>query len=316
MDSQVDFRYEMERLIMFEDRGLYTDVVGNNPSLAEILAWTGFYPTDEENVVRCTFCSGSLDVMETNDPQLYHYENYWAVCPFVRGLGTLNVPRSGNNLPYPDPTPPPYLAAIAGPGLEDFIAVESDEEDSHDGPEFSEEETEVLTTRTASMELGVVENTRVFRPYYQDESHRRESFYDRERPWRHHESYPVEEMIKAGFFYLMNEYSGDRIGKVQCFHCNVVIGGWNVRAKSPLEWHKEAVESSGRPCPFVQVACVPSQEEELDVDLTCVVCCEQRRSVVYLPCGHLITCNTCATRFETCAICRVPLKGFVNCYIA
>ncbi|XP_076466319.1 E3 ubiquitin-protein ligase XIAP-like [Babylonia areolata] len=44
----------------------------------------------------------------------------------------------------------------------------------------------------------------------------------------------------------------------------------------------------------------------------CKICCDREVSIVYLPCGHLVTCGTCAPTVSTCPVCRVTIAGQVR----
>ncbi len=36
----------------------------------------------------------------------------------------------------------------------------------------------------------------------------------------------------------------------------------------------------------------------------CVVCLDNHRNTVFVPCGHLVTCNACSIEINECPICR------------
>ncbi|XP_068144797.1 death-associated inhibitor of apoptosis 2 [Drosophila tropicalis] len=46
----------------------------------------------------------------------------------------------------------------------------------------------------------------------------------------------------------------------------------------------------------------------------CKVCLDNEVAVVFLPCGHLVTCNQCA-RVVECPLCRTPIKGYVRAFL-
>ncbi|CAH8681183.1 unnamed protein product [Schistosoma rodhaini] len=50
-----------------------------------------------------------------------------------------------------------------------------------------------------------------------------------------------------------------------------------------------------------------------DIDLEwreCLVCSERNRSTVILPCGHIITCETCTPLIKKCLLCRQRIAGY------
>ncbi len=44
-------------------------------------------------------------------------------------------------------------------------------------------------------------------------------------------------------------------------------------------------------------------EEKMQLD-ECMVCSDQKRDMLSLPCGHITTCSGCAVRVKKCLICR------------
>jgi hypothetical protein len=46
----------------------------------------------------------------------------------------------------------------------------------------------------------------------------------------------------------------------------------------------------------------------------CVICLENQRTIVLIPCGHAVLCHTCNT-VETCPICRGNITDRVNLYL-
>ncbi|CAH8870153.1 unnamed protein product [Trichobilharzia szidati] len=50
-----------------------------------------------------------------------------------------------------------------------------------------------------------------------------------------------------------------------------------------------------------------------DIDLEwreCLVCSERNRSTIMLPCGHIITCETCTPLIKKCLLCRQRITGY------
>ncbi|XP_017148642.1 death-associated inhibitor of apoptosis 2 [Drosophila miranda] len=48
----------------------------------------------------------------------------------------------------------------------------------------------------------------------------------------------------------------------------------------------------------------------------CKVCLDEEVGVVFLPCGHLATCNQCAPSVAICPLCRADIKGFVRTFLS
>ena len=46
----------------------------------------------------------------------------------------------------------------------------------------------------------------------------------------------------------------------------------------------------------------------------CVICCDQDKDCVYLPCRHNTACIKCSKNLKECPICRVKIEDFVRIY--
>lgn len=44
----------------------------------------------------------------------------------------------------------------------------------------------------------------------------------------------------------------------------------------------------------------------------CKMCCTERVSIVFLPCGHLVSCGQCSPALRKCPMCRQGIKGTVR----
>lgn len=49
-------------------------------------------------------------------------------------------------------------------------------------------------------------------------------------------------------------------------------------------------------------------------DRECKICYDNEADIVFLPCGHLTTCATCATRVRSCPICRSHIHNKIKTY--
>jgi len=55
--------------------------------------------------------------------------------------------------------------------------------------------------------------------------------------------------------------------------------------------------------------------EKLQNERMCKICWENEVSVVFLPCGHLSSCSTCAPAFKDCPICRRRIEQVVKTFL-
>ncbi|WAR06732.1 BIR7A-like protein [Mya arenaria] len=58
------------------------------------------------------------------------------------------------------------------------------------------------------------------------------------------------------------------------------------------------------------------ENQELKEQRLCKICMVSDANVVFLPCGHLVSCAACAPALQLCPICRATIRGTVRTYIA
>ena len=44
----------------------------------------------------------------------------------------------------------------------------------------------------------------------------------------------------------------------------------------------------------------------------CVICCENEKNAIFLPCKHNSTCMKCATKLKNCPICREKIENYIQ----
>lgn len=44
----------------------------------------------------------------------------------------------------------------------------------------------------------------------------------------------------------------------------------------------------------------------------CVICYENEKNAIFLPCKHNSTCMKCATKLKNCPICREKIQNFIK----
>lgn len=56
------------------------------------------------------------------------------------------------------------------------------------------------------------------------------------------------------------------------------------------------------------------QTNKLRDALLCQICCDEQLSIVFLPCGHSMTCPSCATALTNCPLCRKRIEASVRAF--
>jgi E3 ubiquitin-protein ligase MUL1 len=59
------------------------------------------------------------------------------------------------------------------------------------------------------------------------------------------------------------------------------------------------------------------QENEQPEMQVCVVCCQNHRGIILLPCGHVCLCEDCSERItDLCPVCRAEIETKAVAYIS
>ena len=76
---------------------------------------------------------------------------------------------------------------------------------------------------------------------------------------------------------------------------------------------------------FVCCICAEDNESDYSAELeenrrlrvarTCKVCMDRDVNTVFLPCGHLVCCDTCSPELRNCAVCRALIRGTVKVFL-
>jgi hypothetical protein len=117
----------------------------------------------------------------------------------------------------------------------------------------------------------------------------------------------------------------------QLFACDVIVAfGMAKMSGYGKEIEEEAQRYAGESSGLMDVVVNPEQPKEIPPpvvqnvqndgnqppshDKECCICLENPKNMIFLPCGHVCTCQDCAPGLENCPICRGPITGKVKAY--
>jgi len=267
-----EMQIEENRLRTFNEKWPHNFITGKE------LAKAGFFFTKVGDCVRCAFCGVTVGKWEPHDDAFEEHKKWEPRCRFVQGIDRKNVP---------------------------LRRIEIDD-CGHSNSRRTEEEIK----------------PKYKYPFYSDISARLDSF----KEWPINLKQRPEDLANAGLFYTGN---GDH---TICFHCGEGLRRWE---ENDIPWVEHA--NFFPDCPYViamkykerlgtvdsqttqqkpiENASEPSDESaapEIDDNIVCTLCYSQKRSVLFLPCKHLLSCGQCSTRLDSCPLCRSKLEGCIK----
>ncbi|XP_061714420.1 baculoviral IAP repeat-containing protein 7-B [Cydia pomonella] len=78
----------------------------------------------------------------------------------------------------------------------------------------------------------------------------------------------------------------------------------------------DRVESKKENSPVRKKLSLEEENRQLKEARMCKVCMDSEVSVVFLPCGHLVSCARCGAALASCPLCRSPVRALVRAYLA
>lgn len=59
---------------------------------------------------------------------------------------------------------------------------------------------------------------------------------------------------------------------------------------------------------------LPFDNKAKDEENSCILCCENEKNTVILPCHHMISCIDCTNKINKCPICQVKIKKKISLF--
>lgn len=293
----LDLTLEADRLTTFNHWN-------NNYVTPESLAKAGFFSKYSTDVVTCAFCGVEIGNWEEGDEPFEDHRKWSPTCRFITEQTTAEIARSFRSLSGQDVC-----------GTTEYFPNS-----------FPENETCKLLFKTMIKS-------------YEDFKSRLETFTD----WPKSLKQKPIVLAEAGFYY---KGAGDQ---TVCFECNGGLKDWEDN-DDPWEQHalwfptcKFLLNTKGQDFidhikqkfkPDSKQHAEPTKEEcsksalsgtsgsrgsgqNGDRSTECKICFDNNAEVVFLPCGHYLSCLQCSTSLKsTCPYCRKKFDAAVRIYPA
>ncbi|ESO85746.1 hypothetical protein LOTGIDRAFT_130366 [Lottia gigantea] len=111
------------------------------------------------------------------------------------------------------------------------------------------------------------------------------------------------DILQPSFLYIHLIYLGDDFDSVEDL-LNAIYHLGDNQVMPPTNTHPPAMPT------------LTDKNQRLKDQRTCKICMDEEANIVLLPCGHLVSCATCAPALRKCPICRAGIKGTVRTYIS
>lgn len=303
------------------------------------LAQAGFYYTGTNDQVRCFHCDGGLRQWDEHDDPWKEHARWFSTCTFVLLVKgeefvqqanveqppflSYNALQNGTNVPSEtdhiefrtyDVTEEELDRLMSTPEVRVALDVGFDQykikqvlrrKIEQSGTPFTCSDTLIeavldLSSDTNSIESPVEENASL-----PSEATREGSQVN-----------PETSTSTSKPSQLIPLSSSKSLPSIAVCHVESSLQEFDQNAQSmPLLFHEKKGKKS------LEVGKIPSStlEEEnrrLKEARLCKICMDEEVGVVFVPCGHLVTCVNCAANVQDCPMCRKPIKATVRTFLS
>ncbi|KAK0042872.1 inhibitor of apoptosis [Biomphalaria pfeifferi] len=93
------------------------------------------------------------------------------------------------------------------------------------------------------------------------------------------------------------------------------LNEWNGSSPQLTSKHLNGLTNTTTNQDLESIRKMKERNNELRQQTMCKICMDKDVEVVFLPCGHLVSCAECAGALKDCAVCRKPVRGTVRAFL-
>ncbi|KAI9559221.1 hypothetical protein GHT06_016010 [Daphnia sinensis] len=255
------------------------------------LSRAGFFYRGLADQTQCAFCCITISQWEPNDDPMTEHRRHAPNCPFVLQLSVGNIPLSNNITRRPELTSLEARLNTFGdwpPGLEQRP------------PQLAEAGFYYMKTGDHVKCFCCDGALRNWEP--------------KDDPWVEHARW----FSRCNF--LVSVKGNDYIKEIQARYqqnppSSAAAAESSVEVKEEKsEERKEVCSNAVQPKAEASGGDVSPSSSKLRDALLCQICYDQQLSMVFLPCGHSMSCPSCATALTNCPLCRKRIEATVRAF--
>ncbi|XP_060072902.1 baculoviral IAP repeat-containing protein 2-like [Ylistrum balloti] len=257
----------------------------------ELLSKAGFFYANFGDNVKCFYCDGGLKNWEPGDNPWEEHARWFPKCPFVRNVKGEDYIQSVQNR--------------FNTGAQQNIVNRGRKR--HSGQRFPIEEREIKARMELPMVRAVLDTGMDRNVVMQAIRNRMEDIGD---------DFPNAETLMNAALEIIDD--PEQFSVVKSRRSGSVSPS-NDRSETVAEAASEDPSSSNGE----KFNSGKSDDQDLSEEIrtlkdqkTCKICLDKEVGMVFLPCGHLCACVTCAPAVQHCPICRCEIRGTVRTYMS
>ncbi|KAL5289243.1 BIRC2 family protein [Megaselia abdita] len=261
----------------------------------EVLAEAGFYFTRPDDQVRCFHCNGGLRSWQKEDDPWFEHAKWFPQCNFVRLVKGVT-----------------YVQQVEESGGRERAATTSVPQ----RPSMTVDEAMMTDQVKQVLDMGLNAG-RIRRAVINQLQNSGDCFQS------------IEELVEAVLEEQVEEEGEEEERAVFTNRVPERLTTRDDSSTSNDNIHKVAnsdsgsvdetqMEQSNGETKMKESSSLTLEEENriLKDARLCKVCMDEEVGVVFLPCGHLVTCVQCAPGVKQCPLCRSDIKGYVRTFLS
>lgn len=260
------------------------------------LAKAGFFYAFDGDNVHCAFCRGQVCRWDRDDDPMTEHARHFTTCPFIMGGEVGNEPIGDD--PFPGPKRPrPYDVCGAYPNFppddpryeqeQRSYIVESNEPQQQQY--YPPQQDQSQGVNVAPQPEPQMQPQHIIQPMQQNQAHTQPLMTQTRRPIP-----PIEPAVQA------NEQSQSR---------NYPIYQQLRNQDYSLQQQQLSISSN--------TGNQNQSSDQMSSNLIgiCKICYTNAIEMVFLPCGHSVSCQSCAQRLHDCPFCRETITTRIRTYL-
>ncbi|XP_047208646.1 E3 ubiquitin-protein ligase XIAP [Girardinichthys multiradiatus] len=247
------------------------------------LAQAGFYYLGLDDRVECFCCGGKLNDWEDGDSPWGEHTKYLGNCFFILGHDVGNVPLL-------DTAEEPMQAGSSNQDVNEDGSMETFERRLSSFATVQHPISHERLARAGFYSTGLGDKVLCFRC-----GGGLKGWQPEEDPWAEHAKY------YPGCSFLLEEKGDEFVNSIQ------LRGPQQSSAAASHQNGFSASEKDEDPLEKLR---------KLQMEKQCKICMDRDISIVFLPCGHLVSCKQCSESLIKCPICCGAITQKIKTYIA
>lgn len=256
------------------------------------LAKAGFFYAFNGDNVHCAFCRGQVCRWDREDDPMTEHAKHFTTCPFIMGGEVGNEPIGED--PFPGPKRPrPYDVCGSYPSF-----PPNDPRYDHQEQQLQGRQLDEVNSLQSDSDISI-------QSHDQDQNNN--------DPDHHRQQQPSLQSL-----LLQTSQQANQLLSSSQDSYNRYLQQFNLTQNYPIQdstLEVNSIVTSSQSNLDVAAPVAAAQATSNNLNGICKICYTNPIELVFLPCGHLVSCLSCAQRLSKCPCCRETITTRIRTYL-